>query len=144
LLAIAARQAGTRHSHPNIAESDSSPLVNAPTHLRDMNLEFSDEETAALLAELDRIIRDDRYPLSPRIRTLESDPREDQTRAGPRNLGRRRGHMRHRGRQQDRDAAKGAGRSKSPPGPPMTLGGAAGAGVRLIVWCKECQHQVEP
>ena len=27
---------------------------------------------------------------------------------------------------------------------PMTLGNAAAARVRLIVWCKECQHQVEP
>ena len=26
----------------------------------------------------------------------------------------------------------------------MTLGDAAAAQVRLIVWCKECQHQVEP
>jgi hypothetical protein len=26
----------------------------------------------------------------------------------------------------------------------MTLGVAAAAGVRLIVWCKECLHQVEP
>ena len=26
----------------------------------------------------------------------------------------------------------------------MTLGVAAAAGVRLIVWCKGCQHQVEP
>jgi len=26
----------------------------------------------------------------------------------------------------------------------MTLGAAAAAGVRLIVWCKGCQHQVEP
>jgi hypothetical protein len=26
----------------------------------------------------------------------------------------------------------------------MTLGGAAAAGVRLIVWCCDCQHQVEP
>jgi hypothetical protein len=33
---------------------------------------------------------------------------------------------------------------KSQPGPPMTLGGAAKAQVRLIVWCKSCQHQVEP
>jgi hypothetical protein len=31
---------------------------------------------------------------------------------------------------------------KSHPGPPMTLG--AVAQVRLIVWCKSCQHQVEP
>jgi hypothetical protein len=29
-------------------------------------------------------------------------------------------------------------------GPPMTLGNAAAARVRLIVWYKECQHQVEP
>ena len=29
-------------------------------------------------------------------------------------------------------------------GPPMTLGNAASARVRLIVWCKECLHQVEP
>ena len=26
----------------------------------------------------------------------------------------------------------------------MTLGNAAAAPVRLIVWCKACQHQVEP
>ena len=29
-------------------------------------------------------------------------------------------------------------------GPPTTLGVAAASGVRLIVWCKECHHQVEP
>jgi hypothetical protein len=33
---------------------------------------------------------------------------------------------------------------KSQPGPPMTLGAAAAAQVRLIVWCKACQHHVEP
>ena len=33
---------------------------------------------------------------------------------------------------------------KSYPGPSMTLGNAAAAGVRLIVWRKECQQQVEP
>ena len=26
----------------------------------------------------------------------------------------------------------------------MTLGGAAAARVRLIVWCRDCSHQVEP
>jgi hypothetical protein len=26
----------------------------------------------------------------------------------------------------------------------MTLGNAARAGMRLIVWCKACGHQVEP
>jgi hypothetical protein len=29
-------------------------------------------------------------------------------------------------------------------GPPMTLGNAAAAKVRLIVWCLDCQHQTEP
>ena len=33
---------------------------------------------------------------------------------------------------------------KSQPGPPITLGSAAAARVRLIVWCKACRHQVEP
>jgi hypothetical protein len=33
---------------------------------------------------------------------------------------------------------------KSEPGPPMTLGATAAAQVRLIVWWKACQHQVEP
>jgi len=33
---------------------------------------------------------------------------------------------------------------KSEPGPPATPGSSAAAGVRLIVWCKVCQHQVEP
>jgi hypothetical protein len=33
---------------------------------------------------------------------------------------------------------------KSEPGPPMTLGAAAATSVRLIVWCRECSHQVEP
>jgi hypothetical protein len=28
--------------------------------------------------------------------------------------------------------------------PPVTLGNAAAARVRLIIWCAECGHQVEP
>jgi hypothetical protein len=43
-----------------------------------------------------------------------------------------------RGRQRERR------RLKSEPGPPMTLGNAAAAYVRLIVWCKACGHRVEP
>ena len=31
-----------------------------------------------------------------------------------------------------------------PDRPPMTLGNAATAKVRLIVWCKACKHEVEP
>jgi Zn finger protein HypA/HybF involved in hydrogenase expression len=34
---------------------------------------------------------------------------------------------------------------KSEPGPPpATLGSSAIARARLIVWCRDCQHQVEP
>jgi hypothetical protein len=29
-------------------------------------------------------------------------------------------------------------------GPPMTLGNAARAGVRLILWCRECGRQPDP
>jgi hypothetical protein len=34
--------------------------------------------------------------------------------------------------------------AKSETGPPMTLGSAAAARLRLLVWCKACQHQVAP
>jgi hypothetical protein len=37
-----------------------------------MDVDLTDEESAALLGELDRIIDADRYPLSPRIRVLQS------------------------------------------------------------------------
>jgi hypothetical protein len=37
-----------------------------------MNLDLTDEETAALIRELHDIIESDRYPLSPRIRTLRA------------------------------------------------------------------------
>jgi hypothetical protein len=36
-----------------------------------MDLQLTDEQTAALLTELDRIIDHDRYPLSPRILRLK-------------------------------------------------------------------------
>jgi hypothetical protein len=35
-----------------------------------MNLELSDDEAAALIRELHDIVESDRYPFSPRIRTL--------------------------------------------------------------------------
>ena len=35
-----------------------------------MSPDLTDEETAALVAELDHLIENDRYPFSPRIRTL--------------------------------------------------------------------------
>jgi ribosomal protein L37E len=33
---------------------------------------------------------------------------------------------------------------KSEPDPPMTVGGAAAANIRLIAWCRKCGRQVEP
>jgi hypothetical protein len=33
---------------------------------------------------------------------------------------------------------------KSEPGPPATLGSTAAANLRLIVWCRDCRHRVEP
>jgi hypothetical protein len=56
-----------------------------------MNLEISDDETAALIKELDDITRNDRYPFSERIRTLKVSLRCA-------SLCRRRRYMRHRER----------------------------------------------
>jgi len=39
-----------------------------------MTLDLTDDEKAALLRELDQIITDDRYPLSPRIVMLKAIP----------------------------------------------------------------------
>jgi len=36
-----------------------------------MNLDLTDEQTAALIGLLSRAIDDDRYPLGPRVRVLE-------------------------------------------------------------------------
>jgi hypothetical protein len=37
-----------------------------------MNIDLSDQETAAIIRELRDIIQNDRYPLSPRIRILRA------------------------------------------------------------------------
>jgi hypothetical protein len=37
-----------------------------------MQLDLTDEQAAALIRELDQIINNDRYPLSPRIMTLKA------------------------------------------------------------------------
>jgi hypothetical protein len=33
---------------------------------------------------------------------------------------------------------------KSQPGPPATVGGTAAAQARIVVWCRDCRHRVEP
>jgi hypothetical protein len=52
----------------NVALGDSRIAI----HIEGMNLELSDEETAALTQELNDIVESDRYPLSPHIRTLRA------------------------------------------------------------------------
>jgi hypothetical protein len=49
-----------------------------------MNLDLSDEETAALLRELDGIIDNDRNFLSPRIRDIDGDLRQAPAAVGAR------------------------------------------------------------
>jgi hypothetical protein len=45
---------------------------NGQSHVRVMNIDLSDDEATALVKELDAIIRNDRYPLSPRIEMLKA------------------------------------------------------------------------
>jgi hypothetical protein len=53
--------AASRLSHPVIRP-----------HIGAMHLDLTDEEAAALTQELHDIVESDRYPLSPRIRTLRA------------------------------------------------------------------------
>ena len=68
-----------------------------------MNVELSDGETAALTQELHDTVENDRYPFSPRIRTLRGlaklrpEPAREplpprKVHAAPRAVARRRGH----------------------------------------------------
>jgi hypothetical protein len=43
----------------------------SPSHIAAMNLDLSDEAAAVLTLELHNIVENDRYPFSPRIRTLK-------------------------------------------------------------------------
>jgi len=52
--------------------------------------------------------------------------------------------LRAAARHSGQKASDGALALKSEPGQPATLGSSAAAGVRLIVWCRDCRHQVEP
>jgi hypothetical protein len=49
-----------------------------------MNLDLTHEESAALTKELHDIVENDRYPFSPRIRTLREILGQAQAAAGPR------------------------------------------------------------
>jgi hypothetical protein len=107
-----------------------------------MQLNLTDEESEALLRELNAIIENDRFPLSPRIRMLR------QIRAklpgAPPSPPPARPDTRGTRPRASTASGKATPQVKSEPGPPMTLGNAAATRVRLIVWCKACGHQVEP
>ena len=82
-----------------------------------MNLDLTDDETAALLRELDSLIDGDRYFMSPRIKTLKAiRARSGRSRCGS-HCRHRRSPTRHRGRQRSRDGTRGAelpGREAAP------------------------------
>jgi hypothetical protein len=65
------RQIDQRGSHSAVASGDSRALVNSPFIFYYAS-RLTDEQTAALLRELDHIIGSERYFLSPRIRTLKA------------------------------------------------------------------------
>jgi hypothetical protein len=71
-------------------------LVNDPT-FGVMNLDLTDEESAALRRELDGLIDGDRYFLSPRIKTLKAIRAKIRPEPARPPLPRRRSAMSHRG-----------------------------------------------
>jgi hypothetical protein len=86
---------------------------------------------------------DDRYPLSPRVQTLKAILAKDPAGTGAGAI--TAAEAIHADASDDGQKAPfGALTLKSEPGSPMTLGNAVGAGVRLIIWCRDCSHQVEP
>src|SRR5215469_14982208 len=62
---------------PKVTPVYNFPFPNRPSvdwlkpHIRAMNLEVTDEQAAALTRELSDIVKNDRYPLSPRIVALK-------------------------------------------------------------------------
>jgi hypothetical protein len=104
-----------------------------------MTLDLTDDEALALAQLLRRTIDDDRYPMTPRLAPFKAisaklDPPKPLP-ATPPPLRGRYGTL--------RGQASATG-MKPYRGPPMTLGNAAAATVRLIGWCRDCGRQVEP
>ena len=95
------------------------PRILPTTILTGAVIRSSDEEAAALVNELTAIVKNDHFPFSGRVPV----PAEA-LRAAP--------------SQRIQTALRSL---KSKPAPPMTLGNAARSVVRLIVWCKDCQHR---
>ena len=73
-----------------------------------MNLDLTDEETAALLRELDGIIDGDRYFLSARIKTLKAIRAKIRPEPVRPHYPRRRSAMSHRERLRGRDGEEAA------------------------------------
>jgi len=61
---------GTCNGRPSLRRGQRIDGNAAPAAGSTMTLDLTDEEAAALLRELNNLIENDRYPLSPRIRVL--------------------------------------------------------------------------
>jgi hypothetical protein len=105
-----------------------------------MTLDLTEEETDALARLLSRTIDDDRYPLSARIQMLKAILAKIRPETVREPLPPLRRYEPSRATAARRRRS-GALTLKSEPGPPMKLGNAAAARVRLIVWCRDCNHQ---
>jgi hypothetical protein len=64
------RSVALRLNYGRDTESGEPSRQPAATHIEAMHLDLTDEQTAALTQELHDIVENDRYPFSPRIRTL--------------------------------------------------------------------------
>jgi hypothetical protein len=63
-------RSSNRASDSSIEVSRKDCVRKVPSHIGKYDLELSDEQAAALERELRNIVENDRYPFSPRIRTL--------------------------------------------------------------------------
>jgi hypothetical protein len=105
-----------------------------------MNLDLTDEETAALLKELDRHYRRRPVSIVASHSDLEGDPRENQTGADTRAVGAK--TVLRATAPQPRTAPPRLSEALSRTSDDACV--AAKAGVRLIVWYKGCQRRLKP
>ena len=98
---------------------------------------MTDDEARALAAHLRHALEYDPFPYAPRLDPLKAIlAKLEPSKPIPRTFAADQGWH---------DAApSGQALTMKYSGPPMILGNAAAAHVRLIVWYLDCRHQVEP